>query len=57
MKTNLDAKTLLMIQVAVADAPPLTSTQIADLRRILRPEQWVNQPAARASRMHLGQAA
>lgn len=57
MTPPLDAETMRLIHAAVADAPLLTTTQIADLRRIMRPDQWVNQPPVSGGRVELGRAA
>ncbi|GGN39862.1 hypothetical protein GCM10010109_68310 [Actinoplanes campanulatus] len=42
----LDAETRRMVQIAVAEAPALTTGQITTLRRIVKPEQLIATQAA-----------
>jgi hypothetical protein len=39
VNTGLDAETQRLVDIAVAGAPALTTAQITELRRILKPEQ------------------
>ncbi|WP_155123650.1 MULTISPECIES: hypothetical protein [unclassified Actinoplanes] len=42
MKADLDEQTRRMVEVAVSAAPALTSTQITELRRILKPSAQIS---------------